>query len=300
MKDHRKLSQTELTAFEENVLFNLNLDKKILEKHFALRLHLHKEQAHQILQQEQDKQQKKETAILLCLLFWEPFTRSHIKSTLKTSPNKEEVVKELIPFHRDIKGLIEEIRQKVFSFSQPMQEIISKEKDAYKQLLEELTEVIRLHSAGPITPTLPQQENVSPLQELVKETQAKITETVQLAADAYTILITVAPEDFQRVIDAFSPYVAPEQEEALSTLFTTGSSAVIYFKGPNKQLGDFFRRLKDKGVLLGISYYTELAEWLSQHFYFKNKDKGGFTPVSRKSILKVLQDGDRPKDIIKF
>jgi hypothetical protein len=286
---------------ERMFTFNLNLDKEILEKHFAPRLHLHKEQAHQILQQEQHRQQKKETAILLGLLIAEPYTRSQIKDALKTSQSNEELVKRLAPFHRDIQALLDEARQEVFNFSEPMQEIVAKEKDTYQQLLEELTELIRQHSLDTNPLNAAQQTAFSPIKNVIEQAEEKIAVKELLTSKADEVIVTVTPEDFQRVMDAFLPYMAPEQKEALSALFAAGhSSEIIYFKGPNKQLGDFFRRLKDKGILLGISYYTELAEWLSQHFYFKNKDKGGFTPVSRKSILKVLQDGDRPKDIIKF
>jgi hypothetical protein len=181
-----------------------------------------------------------------------------------------------------------------------MQQIATKEKDTYQLLLEYLTDLIREHSSG--TTSLRQQENPSPLKEFVEQAKATIAESEHLTTNASKILIIIVPDNYQKVLDAFLPYVAPEQKEALVKLFTTGdSSEAIYFKGSNIQLGDFFRRLKDKGMLLGISRYTELADWLSQHFFFKNKDKGSFTPVSMKSIKKVLQQGDTPKkNAIKF
>lgn len=279
MVDYSKLNQTKLSAFEELVLFSLKLDKEVLKEYFVPRLQLYKEQLHQVFQQEQDKKPKKESGFAFAFLIAEPYTRSQIKDALKTSQSNEELVKRLAPFHKDIQALLEEARQEVFNFSEPMQQIAANEKDSYQQLLEELTQLIRQHSLD--TSSLPsQQESFSPIKKVVEEAQEKVAKKELLTSKADEVLVTVAPENFQRIMDAFLPCVAPEQKEALSALFTAGhSSEVIYFKGPNKQLGDFFRRLKDKGILLGISYYTELAEWLSQHFYFKNKDKGGFTPA---------------------
>jgi type IV secretory pathway VirB4 component len=228
MPDHNTPSQTALTALEEAVLFSLKLDKEILEKYSAPRKQLYKEHLYQIFQQEQDKKLKKESTFVFTFMIAEPYTRSQIKDALNTSKTNEEVVRKLAPFHRDIKALLEEVRQEIFSFSEPMLEIVAKEKGIYQQLLEELTELIRQHLLDTNPLNAAPQTAFSPIRKVVEQAQEKIAEKELLRPKADKVLVTIASEDFQRVMAAFLPYVAPEQEEALSAFLLQATAQKLF------------------------------------------------------------------------
>ena len=129
------------------------------------------------------------------------------------------------------------------------------------------------------------------LVEATSKTSEKISEET-IEPGLINAIVKVKDDKVVPVVDALSPYLidSAKAEELLKTGYT---EKPVAFKGNRTQLGDLFRRLKDQGWLVGISAYTELAEWLSKNFLFNNKDKGGLAPVQYKSISKVLQEGGK-------
>lgn len=298
MDEYSNLSLEEL---KQLLYLNLQLDEEIIEEYLVPRWQFHQEHWFQIFQPNHHKQFSKEISLAFLLLVAEPYTRSQVKNILSTSLENKNIAAKLRPFHRDIQDLLELTSKEALNFSTPMAKIAVKEKEPYQKLLEELTQIIRQHSASADQLVFTQQPSFSPNNKAVEEVQEKIAEKELQVKKEKKILLTVRDDERQKILQALLPYVDPAQARNLEELFSTGSSPEpVFFTGNNKQLGDFFRRLKDKEALLGISYYTELAEWLSQYFFFQNKDKGGFTPVKSGSILKVLQDGDKPKTSIRF
>jgi hypothetical protein len=305
MIDYNLFSQEEAKRL---LFYVLELDEKIVDEYLKPRLQLHAEQLKQIIQNEwvnhpeQDKQPKKETARILVLFIAEPMARSQMKRILNTSLNGKEIARKLLPFHREIKEIIEEPSERILESSVPLLQIELREKEPYQQLLAELTQLIRQHSPDADKLMLSQQfSSASPIHRAVEQVQEELIKNELRKEREAKLLVVIKPDYRQKVMDAFLPYVDPEQEQALSVLFTSGhSSETIYFKGSRVALGDFFRRLKDKGILLGISDYPPVAKWLAHYFYFHNKDKKGFTAIKESSILKVLREGDKPKTPIPF
>ena len=295
MIDYSSLSFEEL---QELLLLSLELDKEIVKQYFEPRLRLHAEEVKQILQPEMDDQAKKEFATVISFLLAEPIVRSQMKQAFEISLDGKEVVERLKFFHRDIKNILQEASKNMLGSSLPLIRIAIKEKESYTVLLKELTEIIRQNSANPDVVIRPDEAIFySPIQEMLSQLKKDAIKNEVPEKIEKKILITVPAEYQQKVLQALLPnYVAREQEQLLAELFNTGSSTqMINFHGNGRQLGDFFQRLKKKGILLGVEYDTGLAEWISQYFSFWHKDKGGFVPVKKSAILKVFREGHTPK-----
>lgn len=289
MNDYSNFSPSEAKDF---FLLQLNLDKEIVEKYLIPRWNSYEEQWIKIIKEGIKKEEKRELAVALLLLTTEPITRSQIKNVLSQTTTDREIVENLLPFHRDVKDLLGGFREDALTLSATLVQIILKEKWFYDELLKELTMIIRQHTPkAEILSTSQQGSMDSPLHKKVQQVQAKVMEKWEEEKREKKNLVTIKSEDLERVHKALLPYVEPEEAKALKDLLSTGStSEIIHFKGTNKQLGDFFQRLKENEKLLGVTYYTELADWLMQNFYFWHKDKKSFTPINKKSILKVLQE----------
>lgn len=288
-----------LSFREIEALFYLIIrtDKETADQYLEPKLKLHEGQIRQILKPDMDEQEHKELNFMLYFICGEPMVRSQMKISSTISTDKRQELKSLLVLHRDVEKILVKAANETFEYSVPVIQIVLKEKENYEQLLKELTQLIKQKSSGKFeVQDLP---NESPLQETISQVEEGILQ--QKLDEVDKVKVVVREEEREKVFQALLPYISQKQGQVLSELLKEGSaSKCIYFKGNNRQLGDFFRRLKENGNLLGISYFTELAEWLSQYFFFKNKDEGDFTQVKMKSILKVMQDGDRPKTSIKF
>ncbi|AHM60525.1 hypothetical protein D770_11340 [Flammeovirgaceae bacterium 311] len=299
MDEYSQFSKNEL---EELLLFTLNLDKEIVANYFTPRWQKHNENLIEIYRQVEVTQSKKELAVALALLVTEPVVRSHMKDVLSTTANNSSIAEKLLPFHRDVEELLEQLRKEVFSYTDPLKSIVSQEKESIQELLEELTKMIRLHAQDGDR-VLESQINPqhSPLTAAVAQARDAIPEKEAQKSQNKKILVTVLPSYLERVLGALSPHVDSDQMQELENLLTKGSSTVpIYFNESRVMLGDFYRRLKDKGILQGVKHYTDLAKWLSQHYFFWSKDEGKLMPVNEKSILKVLRQGDYPDSRIQI
>ena len=295
MIDYSGLSLEEL---QELLLLSFQLDKEIVKQYFEPRLQLHAEEIRQILEPEMDDQAKKEFATVLSFLLAEPIVRSQMKAALETSLNGQEVVDRLKYFHRDVKNILQDASKKTLESSLPIVRISIREKESYGVLLKELTEIIRQHSSNPDEVIKPDDTiSYSPIQEALSQVEGSAIKREVPEKIEKKILVTIQSEARQKVLEALVPnYIGPEQAQLLTELLTTGvASQAVYFNGNGRQLGDFFQRLKKKGFLLGAEYDTELAEWISQYFFFWNQGEGGFTPVKYSGVLKVFREGHIPK-----
>jgi hypothetical protein len=298
MIDYSSLSLEEL---QELLLLSFQLNKEVVKQYFEPRLQLHAEEIRQILQQEMNALAKKEFGTVVAFLLAEPIVRSQMKAALETSIDGQEVVDRLKYFHRDVKNILQDASKKTLGSSLPLVRISIREKESYTTLLKELTEIIRQHSANPDEVVRPDKEIAySPIQEALSKVEGSAMTGEVPGKIEKKILLIVPAEVRQKVMQALVPnYVATEQEPLLTELLTTGeASQTVYFNGNGRQLGDFFQRLKKKGILYGAEYDTELAEWISQYFSFWHKDKGDFTPVKYSGILKVFREGHTPKQPI--
>lgn len=282
--------------FEELLLFTLNLDKDVVAHFYTPRWQKHQEKLIEIYKQSKSSQSNKGLAVALALLVTEPVVRSHTKDILLTTSSNSSIAEKLLPYHRDVEGLLKQLRSEANTYAEPLKSLVLQEKESVQTLLEDLTKTIRQH--------IPDGEKVmasqlslqnSPLAAAVAQAQDAMAEKTARSSQNKKILVTVLPSERKTVLNALSPYVDADQKQTLKNLLTKGSSAEpIYFNESRVMLGDFFRRLKDKKILQGVKHYSELAIWLSQHFFFWNKDKGKLTPVKEQSILKVLREGNKP------
>ena len=282
--------------FEELLLFTLNLDKDIVAQYFTPRWQKHQENLIEIYKQSESSQSNKGLAVALALLVTEPVVRSHTKDILLTTSSNSSIAEKLLPYHRDVKGLLKQLRTEVTTYDEPLRSLVLQEKESVQTLLEDLTKTIRQYipdGHSVMASQLSMQS--SPLTAAVEQAQDAVAEKVGRNLQNKKISVTVHPSECKTVLTALSPYVDADQKQTLMNLLTKGSSAEpIYFNESRVLLGDFFRRLKDKRIIQGVKHYSELAIWLSQHFFFWNKDRGKLTPVKEKSILKVLREGNKP------
>ena len=267
-----------------------NLDQDIVEKFIEPRKQIYGDEVVKVLNQEDEKQHEKTLA--LSFTFCEAIVRNEIRNVYKFSIENNDIVNRLLPFHKDLQTILEQARLGIFDFSISLTKIFLQEKSTCNKLLEELTQIIRQHTPNADT-MLSSEEPFpgSPIQNVAKQVQEKVLNLRKQE----TILVTIIPSELQKVVNAILPYIDPKQEQTVLQLFTTGTILEpIYFNESRLMLGDFFRRLKDKKMLIGVVFYTELAKWLSQHFYIKNKKKKGFTPVNEQSIKNLMQNGEKP------
>ena len=297
MNDYSHLSPS---VIKEIVLFGLNLDEEVLKKYLKPRWLKYEEQWIDAIQQGIEKKATPDFVLAFYLLIIEPCARSKIKSTLNTSPRESEIVTELMPFHQDIRNLLEYARVEVFNFSPPMLQIMLNEKESYQILLEELTQVIRKNSSrADLFFNSRQFSFESPSNKTMNQLQEGLLQVLQQEKKEKKILILVNPDDLQRVMKTLLPHIDSGHEQTLYELLTLGYSAErIKFAGNTLQLGEIFLRFKVKGFLSGARFDTHLIEWLCRHFFFWNGQLNEFCPVTFLGIKKVFKENEKPKNPI--
>lgn len=295
MHDYSHLSPSEFTDL---VLLQVKLDKEPVDNYLVPRWNLFEEQFIQIFQQEINTESKKETALVFLLLIAEPYSRGQLNRILNTSLSDREIVDNLLPFHRDIKDLVEVLQKEALTFSAPMLQVALKVKEPYQELLEELTRIIRQHSPkAEISSNSDQSSAVSPLQKEVQLVQAKVIEKWEEEKRDKQFLITVNPDDLQKVVKTLRPYTEPESQKDLYQLLTTGASTErIKFTGNALQLGEIFQRFQKNRFLIGGKFDSRVIVWLSHHFFYRNRRSGNFCPVTMDSIKKVFKENKKPKE----
>ena len=181
----------------------------------------------------------------------EAYTRSQIKRIINTSLEDKDIAQRLRPLHREIQDLLEFNGKEALNFSLPMAKIVVKEKEPYQRLLEELTQLIRQHtSSAGAEAILQQPSSDSPIHHAVEQVQEEVLKRIRQEKKDKKIIITVKPDNLQRVTKTLLPPIDPEHEQALFDLLTTGSSMErIKFTGNSLQLGEIFQRLEEKGIL---------------------------------------------------
>jgi hypothetical protein len=103
-------------------------------------------------------------------------------------------------------------------------------------------------------------------------------------------LFRFKPDFSEHLINEFKHFFEESEHDNLKqAILTDCSNSRLKFQGSNKQLGEFFHRLKNSKHMLGKTTYETLATFLAKHFEF-SLGNNIFKPVKDASILSVMKN----------